>query len=913
MRSAVSIAAAAPSMSRTGPPSRQSPSAQRRSRVDSGSSAAKASSAASRPNTTPGAFWVMRARARVPGGTVARVVTSPGPTSSSRARRTTSWTTSGSSGGMPGRICGWSEPPGPGTVEPMSVAVPQPSPSKLALAVRATRPPYLPTSVLPALAGALVAIGNDAADWWLLPLVLVATLLVHAGVDITNEVEDAANGVDSPDKMDNSRVFSAGLLSIAEGRRIYAAVFAVALVLGLVLCAVQTWALLPYGLAGILGGWLYTGGPRPYKYDGLGDPMIVWLMGPLLTQGAYTAITGDAFSAAAFWVGLFPGLLITAVLEGNNLSDIPGDAAAGVRTLAVRVGFRPRAPALPDLADADLRRAGRPRRGRAVRPVAPAAAGDAAAGRRRRAPGPLGARERRPGAGDARAARRADPPAGLRPAGGGHRARPPLSPRVRTAELDAWLPDPAVRTHHRRTARATPEELWSAASGVRLADTRTLGRLVRWRIPGTPARPALPRALRRLPLRPARRGRRVLRVGAVRADLDATRDYPRLADAEAFRAWDRPGTVRVLFAHWVEPDADGRSALVSEARVRPTDLRAALALRALGRPHPDVRAPDRHGAPERGRPRRAERSASVGPPTGPSPRSSPASSTRPPTPAARAGARPGRAARPVRCWRAPGSVRRSAGTGTGRTCASAAARVRLDLEPAAGRAGAQDPAAVVDGDAHRHERPDGVVELVAERDDERRGHDLHGTDAGAAAGEGDARVLAREPVALAPPPGRREAVAVAPVLLGVGGRVVEQPARAVELEAPAGAPAEHVRVPVLAERGQRRRRPDPAEGAARRPAPRVGQGDVEPRAVAEVHPDPVAVGGEDLAAVVMRGDPRPSGSAQARSATTSRSSDPDAAERAASATVPHSSPAASRLTPSSATTTRPRARSVKRQ
>ena len=116
--------------------------------------------------------------------------------------------------------------PGPGYRRAMSVAVPQPSPSKLALAVRATRPPYLPTSVLPALAGALVAIGHDAADWWLLPLVLVATLLVHAGVDITNEVEDAANGVDSPDKMDNSRVFSAGLLSIAEGRRIYAAVFA---------------------------------------------------------------------------------------------------------------------------------------------------------------------------------------------------------------------------------------------------------------------------------------------------------------------------------------------------------------------------------------------------------------------------------------------------------------------------------------------------------------------------------------------------------------------------------------------------------------------------------------------------------------------------------------------------------------
>jgi len=221
---------------------------------------------------------------------------------------------------------------------PMSVAV-TPPPSPLALAIRATRPLYLPTSVLPALAGALVAINAPGTDWTLLPLVLVATLLVHAGVDVCNEVEDAANGVDSPDKMDNSRVFNTGLMSIERGRAIYLGLFAATLAIGLVLCVAQTWWLLPYGLAGVVGGFLYTGGPRPYKYDGLGDPAIVWLMGPLLTQGAYTALTGDAFYAPAFWVGLFPGLLITAVLEANNLSDIPGDSAAGVRTLAVRIGF----------------------------------------------------------------------------------------------------------------------------------------------------------------------------------------------------------------------------------------------------------------------------------------------------------------------------------------------------------------------------------------------------------------------------------------------------------------------------------------------------------------------------------------------------------------------------------------------
>jgi 1,4-dihydroxy-2-naphthoate octaprenyltransferase len=62
-------------------------------------------------------------------------------------------------------------------------------------------------------------------------------------------------------------------------------------------------------------------------------------MGPLLTLGAYVAVTGDSFSAPAFWLGFAPGLLIAAVLSGNNAADIEGDRAAGVRTLAVRLGF----------------------------------------------------------------------------------------------------------------------------------------------------------------------------------------------------------------------------------------------------------------------------------------------------------------------------------------------------------------------------------------------------------------------------------------------------------------------------------------------------------------------------------------------------------------------------------------------
>lgn len=210
------------------------------------------------------------------------------------------------------------------------------APSRAAIIFRATRPQYLPTSLVPALAGALAAIGIADADWAVLPLALLALLCVHAGTDVINDTEDAARGVDSPDKIDNSRVFTTGLMSIVEGRRLALAFFAAAFVLGLVMVAIQGPALL---VIGIIGGWGYSAGPRPLKFAGLGEASIIFLMGPLMTQGAYTAVTGDPFHAPAFWIGFAPGLLIAATVSGNNLSDIPGDRAAGVRTLAVRLGF----------------------------------------------------------------------------------------------------------------------------------------------------------------------------------------------------------------------------------------------------------------------------------------------------------------------------------------------------------------------------------------------------------------------------------------------------------------------------------------------------------------------------------------------------------------------------------------------
>ncbi len=152
------------------------------------------------------------------------------------------------------------------------------APSRAALILGATRPQYIPTSLVPALAGALAAIGVSGAEWALLPVALVALLFVHAGTDVINDVEDAARGVDSAEKIDNSRVFNTGLMSIVEGRRLALVFFAGAFVLGLVLVVFQGPALLVIGILGILGGAGYSAGPRPLKFAGLGEASIVFLM-----------------------------------------------------------------------------------------------------------------------------------------------------------------------------------------------------------------------------------------------------------------------------------------------------------------------------------------------------------------------------------------------------------------------------------------------------------------------------------------------------------------------------------------------------------------------------------------------------------------------------------------------------------
>jgi hypothetical protein len=148
-------------------------------------------------------------------------------------------------------------------------------------------------------------------------------------------------------------------------------------------------------------------------------------------------------------------------------------------------------------------------------------------------------------------------------------------------DLDHWLPDPAVRITHRRESSASAEELWEAARTVRLGDTSLLGRLVRWRIPGTRLGGSFDELFRNPPFLVLHEEHGALVSGLAGRIWTLRRDYPQLQDPEEFTTWSTPGTAKVIFATWAEPAEQNGAALVSESRVQPIGAQGRLGLRTV--------------------------------------------------------------------------------------------------------------------------------------------------------------------------------------------------------------------------------------------------------------------------------------------------------------------------------------------
>ena len=148
-------------------------------------------------------------------------------------------------------------------------------------------------------------------------------------------------------------------------------------------------------------------------------------------------------------------------------------------------------------------------------------------------------------------------------------------------DLDYWLADPALRVAHRRASRAPADTLWAAAQSVRLSDAALLGRLVRWRVPGTPPEISFDGLFRGDPFIVLLDGDHTLVAGLVGRIWTLRRDYPRLASPDEFRGWSTPGTARVVLANWIEPGTGDGAVLVSETRVGAIGVQGRLGVAAV--------------------------------------------------------------------------------------------------------------------------------------------------------------------------------------------------------------------------------------------------------------------------------------------------------------------------------------------
>ncbi|MDX6625010.1 MAG: 1,4-dihydroxy-2-naphthoate polyprenyltransferase [Solirubrobacterales bacterium] len=203
----------------------------------------------------------------------------------------------------------------------------------------AARPRTLPAAVAP------VLVGTAAAVQWAgeLPRVgaflaaLVGSVFIQIGTNLANDYSDARRGADTADRLGPVRVTSTGLVTPQRVLRATWIAFAIAVACGIYLAAVAGIVILLIGALSIAAGVLYTGGPRPYGYAGLGEVFVFLFFGLVAVNGSYY-VQLEELDALPLGLSIAIGYLATAIIVVNNARDIETDRRAGKNTLAVRMG-----------------------------------------------------------------------------------------------------------------------------------------------------------------------------------------------------------------------------------------------------------------------------------------------------------------------------------------------------------------------------------------------------------------------------------------------------------------------------------------------------------------------------------------------------------------------------------------------
>lgn len=203
--------------------------------------------------------------------------------------------------------------------------------------ILALRPKTLPASISPILLGSTLAFYEAHFNTLVFIIALLCAVFLQIAVNLANDLFDAQSGVDGPERLGPIRVAQSGLISHSQLRIALYSTVSIAALLGLLLCGLSSWWLLVFGLASLLGVFLYSGGPWPLASYGLGEVTVLIFFGWLAVVGSYFVQT-DTLSWLALGYGSVAGLMSAAIMLVNNIRDIPTDAPAGKRTLAVRIG-----------------------------------------------------------------------------------------------------------------------------------------------------------------------------------------------------------------------------------------------------------------------------------------------------------------------------------------------------------------------------------------------------------------------------------------------------------------------------------------------------------------------------------------------------------------------------------------------
>ncbi len=201
----------------------------------------------------------------------------------------------------------------------------------------AARPKTLWAAVAPVLIGTAMAYADGFYHWLSAAVALVLSLLIQIGTNFANDYFDFVHGADTGERQGPMRLTQAGLIRPEKMKKAFILIFMLTFVGGLYLVWRGGWPILLVGLLSILFGILYTGGPFPLGYKGLGDVLVLIFFGPVAVGGTYY-VQALQINTIVLLAGLSPGMIATSILVANNLRDIATDMKAGKRTLAVRFG-----------------------------------------------------------------------------------------------------------------------------------------------------------------------------------------------------------------------------------------------------------------------------------------------------------------------------------------------------------------------------------------------------------------------------------------------------------------------------------------------------------------------------------------------------------------------------------------------